>query len=83
MKSITPPSLEEVRKKLSEKSDSQSLTEEQGEVIDRGSSARGPRAERLRRYARLRSCFVADLGDRITSRAPKEDEIFEREDLII
>ena len=39
-------------------------------------------AERLRRYARLHSCFVADLGDGITSRV-LEDKIFEREDVII
>ena len=58
------------------------MKEEQGEVIDRGSTTGGPRAERLRQYARLRSCFVADLGDGITSRVP-EDKIFEREDVII
>jgi len=42
-----------------------------GEVIDHGSTAGGPhlnlgdlrRAKRLRRYARLRSCFVNDMGD--------------------
>jgi len=40
-------------------------------VIDRGSTAGGPhlilgdlrRAERLRRYARGRSCFVNDMED--------------------
>ena len=58
-------------------------------MIDLGSTAEGPhlnggelrRAERLRRYACLRSCFVADLGDEITSRVP-EDKIFEGEDVI-
>ena len=39
---MTPPSLEEVRKKLSEKSDSQSVKQEEGEVIDRGSTTSGP-----------------------------------------
>ena len=39
-------------------------------------------AECLRRYARLRSCFVADLGDWITSTVP-EDKIVECEDVII
>ena len=45
-------------------------------MIDRGSTAGGPHlnggylrcADRLRRYARLHSCFVYDLGDGITSR---------------
>ena len=59
-------------------SDSQSVKEEQGEVIDQGSTAEGPRAGRLRQYARLCSCFVADLGVGITSSVP-EDNIFERE----
>ena len=52
----------------------------EGEVIDRGSTAGGPRAECLRRYARLHSCFVADLGDGITSRVP-EAKIVERKDV--
>jgi len=65
------------------------MKEEKSEVIDRGSTAGGPhltggelkRAERLRRYARLRFCFVADLGDGIGSRVP-EDERFQSEDVI-
>ena len=46
------------------------MKEEEGE--DRGSTAGGPRAERLQRYARLCSCFIADLGDGRTSRVPEE-----------
>jgi len=56
------------------KSDSQSVKEEEGALIDRGSTAGGPRLNggdlrrvyRLRRYARLRSCFVNDKRDLIT-----------------
>jgi hypothetical protein len=68
-------------------------------VIDRGSTAGGPHlnggylrcADRLRRYARLHSCFVYDLGDGITSRGSTkgklftslpENKIVEREDVI-
>ena len=54
------------------------MKEEEGEVIDRGPTAESPRTEGLRRYARLRSCFVADLGYGITSRVPRE-KIDERE----
>ena len=81
LKSVNPPSLEEVSKKLSVKllselAETQSVKEEKGEVIYRGSTAGGPhlnwgdlrRAERLRRYARLRPHFVNDLGDGITWR---------------
>ena len=46
------------------------MKEEEGEVIDRGATAGGPRAEHLRRYARLRSLRVP------------EDKIVEREDVI-
>ena len=54
---------------LSELEDSQSVKPDENAVIDRGSIAGGPhlngkdlrRAERLRRYARLRSCFVTDV----------------------
>jgi len=53
----------------SELGDSQSVKPEEGEVIDRVSTAGGPhlngedlgRAERLRRYARLRSWFFTDV----------------------
>ena len=63
---ITPPSLEEVRKTLSVKSVSQSVKEEEDDSI-----AMEPhlnerdlkRADCLRRYARLRSCFVNNTGD--------------------
>ena len=49
---------------------------DEGEVIDRVSTAGEPhlnvcdlrRVERLRRYARLRSCFVTDVWDGITVR---------------
>ena len=51
---------------LSELADSHSVKQDDSVVIDRGSTAGGPhlnrgelrRAERLRRYARLRSYFV-------------------------
>jgi hypothetical protein len=72
--SITSSSLDVVL------ADSQSVKEEESEV-DRRSTAEGPRAERLRRYARPRSCCIADLGDGITSRVPK-DKIDECEDVI-
>jgi hypothetical protein len=42
LKSVTPPSLEEVRKELSVKSDSQSVKEEEFERIYGGSTAGGP-----------------------------------------
>jgi len=54
------------------------VKEKQGEVKDHGSTAERPHADRLRQYARLCSCFVADLGVEITSSVP-EDNIFERE----
>ena len=74
LKSITLPSLEEVRKRLSVKSNSQSVKEEECELIDCGSTAGGAhlnrgdlmRAYRLRRYARMRFWFVNDTGDLIT-----------------
>jgi len=55
------------------KSDSQSVKEEECELIHCGSIAGGPhlnggdlrRVYRLRQYARLRSCFVNDTGDLI------------------
>jgi len=58
-----------------------SIKSDDGEVIDRGSTAGGShlnpenfrRALRLRRYARQRSCFFADLGNEITS---KESTLF-------
>jgi hypothetical protein len=56
LKSVTPPSLEEVRKELSVKSDSQSVKEEECEKIYCGSTAGGPHlnGEDLRRAERLR-----------------------------
>jgi hypothetical protein len=56
LKSVTPPSLEEVRKELSVKSDSQSVKEEECEIIYCGSTAGGPHLKRgeLRRAFRLR-----------------------------
>jgi len=58
------------------------VKKEQGEVIDRGATTGGPQADRLRQYARLRFCFVADLGDGITSWV-LDDKVVEREDVII
>ena len=76
LKSVISPSVEEVNEKvsmklLSEVADSESVKPDEGEVIDRGSFAGGPdlilgylkRAERLRRYAHLRSRFLNDTGD--------------------
>ena len=53
---VTPPSLEEVRKELSMKSDSQSLKEEECERIYCSSTAGGPHLNggELRRAFRLR-----------------------------
>ena len=58
------------------KSDSQSVKEEECELICCGSTAGGPhlnggdlrRVYRLHRYARLRFCFVNDTGDLIAFR---------------
>ena len=81
MKSVNPPSLGGVIKKvsikpLSELADSQSVKPEEGEVMNHGSIAGEPhlnlgdlkRAERLQRYARLRPCFVDDVENLITSK---------------
>ena len=67
---------------VARESESQSVKEERVELIDRGSTEGETRADRLQRCARLCSCFVADLGDGITSRVP-EDKIVEREDVIM
>jgi len=68
-KSVTSSSLEEVIKSLSELVNSQLLKLDEGEVIDRGSTAEGSHlnlrdfrcAERLRRYACVFTCCVADM----------------------
>ena len=56
LKSVTPPSLEEVRKELLVKSDSQSVKEEERERIYCGSTAGGPHLNGgdVRRAFRLR-----------------------------
>jgi hypothetical protein len=56
LKSVTPPSLEEVRKELSVKSDSQSVKKEECELMNCGSTAGGPHLNvgDLRRSCRLR-----------------------------
>ena len=66
------------------------MKKEEGDVIDRGSTAGGPhlnwgklrRAERFRRYARLRVCIVAYLRVEKPLRVP-ENKIFDRTDVMI